>query len=476
MNLLQRLGQIILLFAATSCTVGPAYTPPQITLPKRWHEAPSPVDSDSCHLPSWDTFDDPLLTALIERAAKQNLDIQVATLRLKEARLIARGSEADNYPHIDASITGGHLYSGKKGILDAFLRKRCHCVKQNVNIVEVGFDASWEIDLFGYLKHEKSAADADSEASEEELTAVHLTLEAEIARNVVNLRALQQRKTLLEQVIILKEESSSLASDRITSGKEDAIAQLKIVQERQMAKAKLPLLDISIAETLHRLALLAGLFPGELDPLLTAPRPLPPLPSLGSLAIPSEVIRNRPDIRQSERQLAAASERVGSAVASLYPRLSLYGFVGEVGSQLKSLTNGQGATWFAAPQLLFPIFNSRLLQQDVKMNRLKAQEACIRYQKTVYAALEEVENSLVAQRYEKERYEALSLAKGASEEIVRLTTDLYEAGFVDFSRLLQAQEELLASEVSCLDSEEKLLLTTIALRKAIGAAKNERRW
>jgi NodT family efflux transporter outer membrane factor (OMF) lipoprotein len=452
------------------CTVGPRYESPQIDMPTEWHTPPSEGMSTAdldCFL-WWESLRDPLLNSLLQRAAQQNLDLFIAGHRILEARLERKGKTADLYPHIDGSVTAGHLYWSKDVLKDAICASHSHSSKRNVSFFEAGFDADWEIDLFGFHKHEANAAQARLEAAEENLSDIWITLSAEIARNYIELRGLQQRKRLLSKNIENLQDSVHLTRELLTIGMASAPDLLQVEEQLSLLISQKPLLDLSIDKAIHRLSILLGYAPGELFAELCEPQELPHLPCEKPLGLPSELLRRRPDIRKAERNLAAATEAVGSAVAALFPRFSLHGFVGEISTQLHSLINGNGITWFAAPQLLFPIFNSRLLTQDVEMNKLQARQALFEYQKTVLAALEEVENAMASFRHEMERNEQLKHVQSFDQEAYQLTLQLYHRGIKDYLEVLTRNRTLLLAEENALQGQVNLLLHYISLYKALG--------
>lgn len=465
--------QIPLLAILIGCTVGPKYEPPQLDIPNDWHTPSSEgmsAEDPNC-VNWWKSLNDPTLNSLMERASQQNLDLFIAGTRILEARLMRKGKEAESYPHIDASVTAGHLYWSKdlkKKVFGSCSSHHGHSCKRNVNFFEAGFDADWEIDLFGFRKHEVNAAQARIEFAEEALCDVWVSLSAEIARNYVELRGLQQRRNLLIKNIDGLQESVNLTKELLNIGTVSQIDLLRIEEELSLLTSQKPLLDLSIDQAIHRLSILLGYAPGDLFAELCQPQEIPQLPCAKPIGLPSELLRRRPDIRKAERNLAAATEAVGSAVAALFPRFSLYGFVGEIGTNLRSLTNGSGTTWFAAPQLLFPIFNSRLLTQDVELNKIQARQALFEYQKSVLSALEEVENSMTAFRYEMERNAQIKEAQYIDQEAYRLTMELYEKGVKDYLEVLAANRALLIVEETSLQSQVNLLLHYISLYKALG--------
>lgn len=465
---------LMALFLA-GCTVGPEYQPPVLDIPEQWQ---TPLAEGMVNVPAenvswWESLNDPVLNDLIQRAAQQNLDLNIASTRILEARSEWKGKTGELYPHLDGSLTGGSLYHRNNGLIRDLLGCSSHghhSGKKNVNFFEAGFDASWEIDLFGAAKHEINALQARVESTEEGFYDAWVTLSAEVARQYIQLRSLQQRRILLDENINSQKETIHLTNELLSIGFSSTIDRLQSEQQLSVLEAQRPLVDLSIEKTLHRLSILLGDVPGCTFSALTIPGNLPQIPCEQPVGLPSELLRRRPDIRKAERELAAATEMVGAAVASLFPRLSLYGFIGDIGTQLKNLSNGSGMVWFAAPQLLVPLFNSRLLQQDVSLNKIRAQESLFNYQKTVLESLEEVENSIASYRYEWERNQILEQTLQRDRESFRLMLDLYQRGVKGYLDVLTVNRSLVSSQEAYLQSQTEMLIHYISLYKALGGA------
>lgn len=448
-----------------ACTVGPKYDPPVIEMPCEWHsDVPEGMQRDETDcLLWWQSFNDPLLDSLIERAAAQNLDLSIAAARILEARVEEKGGETNLYPHIDGSATYGHAQYNQK-TLDRLLgicRRGSHT--RNINFFEIGFDADWEIDLFGKNLHDLKALQAKTESSEFEFMNIWITLSAEVAKNYIELRGLQQSREVITKHIAAQKDTLHLTHSLTYTGFSSNLDQKQAEEQLNRLLAQKPLVELSISKSIHRLSILLGYNPAELFCELEQPAPLPHLPCQKRIGVPSELLRRRPDIRRAERDLAAATEQVGSAIAALFPRISLQGFVGDI----SALCSGS-FTWFGGCQILQPIFNSRLLEQDVTINQLKAEQALYSYQKTVLEALEETENAIASFHFELERNTNLAKAHEASQEAHTLMAQLYENGLKDYIQVQVANQSFLESEDSYLQSQIDLLLHYIALYKAVG--------
>ncbi|MBA3237976.1 MAG: efflux transporter outer membrane subunit [Parachlamydiaceae bacterium] len=468
-------ASLILIMLISSCTVGPVYSPPLDETPAEWHShIPATMDTCSAEdLVWWESLQDPLLNQLIECAAAQNLDLQIAAARVLKARTEANGKKGDLYPHIDGSVSGGHVYYSKdaliNGLLGTTIPSKCRRkTKRHVNYFEIGFDVQWEIDLFGMTKHEIAALKAQEEAVQEGLCSIWVTLSAEIAKNYIELRSLQSRLDILQRTIKAQAEAIVLSQELLSRGVVNEMDLYKAEAECSVLRAQSPLMELGVDRAIHRISILLGYVPGELYECLNVASTLPKLPEKMPIGMPSELLRRRPDIRKAERELAVATERVGSAVAGLFPRFSLNGFLGEISAHAGSLFTPASAAWLAGPQLLIPIFNSRLLLQDVEYNKIATQEALFNYQKVVLEALEESENAIASYRYESERLNNLVEAYYKYHKTELLARKLYEEGVHDNLMVIGATKSLLSSEDILLQSQTSLLLNYVSLYKSLG--------
>lgn len=451
------------------CMVGPKYAPPNMEIPCEWHGQLSPgmqSESPDC-FHWWEALKDPHLNSLMERAAAQNLDLFIAASRIREARLEKQGGMAKSYPRLDGSSTYGNVGYNKK-TLNKLLDSNC-CKKhtksrtKHVNFFEVGFDVEWELDLFGMNAHELNALKAKLEASREEYLHIWISLSAEVARNYIELRTFQLRLINMNKNIHAQKETIQLSKSLHQAGFSGTVDEKQAEEQWNILAAQRPQITLAIDKAIHRLSILLGYAPGALFCELSVPSFLPVLPVQKPIGIPSELLRRRPDIKKAERDLAAATEMVGSAIAALFPRLSLTGFIGEITTFCSN-----GLAWFAGPQLLQPIFNSKLLQQDVKYNKIKVEQACYEYQKTVLAALEEVENAIASFHSELERNYYLAQARKASQEAYEFTHHLYQGGFKNYLDVLVTDRVLLEDDQAFLQSQADLLYHYISLYKALG--------
>lgn len=456
---------VALLGLIAGCTVGPVYEPPCMEIEEEWNQPlceSMTTEAPECFL-WWDALNDPILNELMSRAALSNLDLSIAAMRILEARAEEKGGSSALYPHVDATAAYGHARynpSLLRHLLDVECSKGSR--KKHVNFFEVGFDAEWEIDLFGMTAHELCALQAKTEAARQEFYHLWVTLSAEVAKNYMTLRGLQLNLQLTERNIAAQHETLNLTKDLIQAGFASTLDEKQAEEQLNILGAKKADVKLEINKTMHRLAILLGGQPGELNELLCEAQPLPTLPCEQPIGIPSELLRRRPDIQKAERELAAATENVGSAVAALFPRLSLRGFIGDLGT-----FHTGSYTWFAGPQLLQPLFNSKALQQDVCLNKIRAEQALYVYEKTVLQALEETENAIATFHAGVEKNALLGEAQRNSQEAHSLAMELYEKGLKDYLEVLVIYRSYLTNQETYLQNQVELLADFIALYKAL---------
>jgi NodT family efflux transporter outer membrane factor (OMF) lipoprotein len=477
MKLKAKFPLFIALTVLSACTMGPHYEPPITEVPCEWHQDLPDNFSDTPEtdcISWWEKLNDPVLNDLITRASEQNLDLHIAAMRVLLARSEANGKKGDLYPHIDGSLNYGHVQYSRDALVTGLLANSLPIESKRhdrgFNFFEAGFDVEWEIDLFGYRAHEIAALKAQEQAAEDELCAVWVTLSAEIAKNYIELRGYQQRLAILEKTSTIQKQQVQLTKELHQRGMVDDLTLNKTEAEEAAVNAEAPLLRTAIARAIHRLSILLGYPPGALSECLEPAEMLPSLPLGQSIGVPSELLRRRPDVRKAERELAAATERVGSAIAALFPRFSLRGFVGDISTNAGNLFSPSSATWYAGPQLLVPIFNSKLLLQEVQYNKIVTRQALYRYQKTVLEALEEAENAICSYKMGEERQSHLEQAYAIHKRSADAADELYEKGLTDYLGVAASEKAKLNAESTRLQGQIDLLLSYISLYKALGGS------
>ncbi|MFN0060579.1 MAG: efflux transporter outer membrane subunit [Planctomycetota bacterium] len=452
----------------TGCRVGPDYNPPPLALPVEYAtpraDATPPAIGDARDLARWWLgFRDPVLTDLIERALAENLDLELAAARLREARAEVGAAVAARYPHADLAAS----YERSRRSVNTPQSPAIFGDREQ-SLFRAGFDASWELDLSGGIARAVEAATADFGGIVEAHRAVRVTLVAEVARNYLELRGAQQRFEITTQNLASQRETLELVDTRFAGGLAPELDVARARAQVESTSALLPALDRSIAEFSHRLAVLVGQVPGALAAELARTQPIPLASPHVPVGLPPELLRRRPDLRRVERALAAETARIGVAVSDLYPKLSLTGSFGYQSERIKRLDSGASQYWSVRPALSWPILENGLLRARIAAQSARAEQALIAFEQAVLVALAEVENALVGYEREASRYGALAAAVAAHRRAVELATQLNERGLIDFFDVLAAQRDLLASEDLLVGSAEARQTWLVALYKALG--------
>ncbi|MDH3359925.1 MAG: efflux transporter outer membrane subunit, partial [Desulfobulbaceae bacterium] len=376
---------VLLIMLLSGCVaVGPDYQHPATTAPAAWHNeatANSPASEELAQW--WTTLNDPQLDNLIELAMAGNTDLRQARARVREARARRGVSRAAHLPSLDASGSASSSKSNKETGSGT-----------SRELYSAGFDASWELDLFGGNRRAEEAVQADLDASTEDFHDVQVTLLAEVARNYIEVRSYQARIDITTKNIASREETTALIRQRQEAGIASQLTVEQAVTSLEQARAQLPALESGLDQAANRLAVLLGRPPGDLAAELAAPAPIPTVPERLAIGIPADVLRQRPDVRRAERQLAAQTARVGVATAALYPKFSLTGSIGLDAYTPSRLFNSDAASSSARAGLSWPVFHFGAIRQNIEVRNAIQEQALINYEGVILAALEEVENSL----------------------------------------------------------------------------------
>ncbi len=447
---------------AGCAAVGPDYVPVRPDAPEKWHAEMEGglVDVQPCpELLSqwWTLFDDPELSGLVRRAAEGNLDAKTAESRLREARALRGISRANLFPVVDAFGS-----ASKQRVREEGGRAR------EFEYYTAGFDAGWEIDVFGGVRRSIEAAEADVEALQENLNDIMISLMAETAVNYVELRTFQNRIHVLEANIKTLQKIYELNRSRYEAGIIDELALQESIRTLESSRSIIPALETGLSAAKNRLAVLLGKSPGELSKELEQRKPLPAVPENVAVGIPAETLRRRPDIRRAERFLAARTARIGVAVADLYPRFRLLGTIGLESIDGSDFFDWDSRFWSIGPAASWRIFDAGAIRRNIEVQDARQEQALIEYQAAVLDAQEEVENALVAYAKEQYRRENLAKAEQAARRAEFLARDRYQAGLVDFFNVLDTQRSLLLLQDELSQSEGAVVANLVRLYKALG--------
>ena len=465
---------VVLPLIFIGCSVGPNYQEPVLAVPAAWHEARQPgIDTRTAELARWWTaFDDPLLNSLIERALRSNLDLRIAEARIREARASRAVVAAGAWPTVDTSGSYTRSRSSKNALnipsQAGGVGGSGSGVKLERDLFNAGFDANWEIDVFGGVRRSVEAADATIEATEYSRRDVLVSLLGDVARNYIDLRGAQRRLAVARANFKAQQDSLELTRVRFNAGLASDLDVAQAAAQVNTTAAQIPTLEILLKQAAYGLDLLLGLAPGALWNELASEAEIPSLPAEVLVGLPSDLLRRRPDVRSAERQLAAATAQVGSAIADLFPRFSLTGLAG-----LQSVSAGDWFTagsryWSIGPTIHWPIFDAGRIRANIEVRNAQQEQALTQYERTVLTAFGEVEKSLVNYSRERARYRSLTEAVAANRRAVELANELYIRGLNDFLNVLDTQRSLYATENDLAQSEATMAANLIALYKALG--------
>ncbi len=451
-----------LLGLAGCTTVGPDYSPPQTSAPTNWNSALrgglSGAATDTNLLEQWWTvFNDPILSDLIERARAGNLDLRQAEARVREARAQRGIAKAALFPTIGANAAASRSTSSKEAGDGS-----------TGDFYSAGFDASWELDIFGGKRRSLESATASWQASQESLRDVLVSLLAEVALNYVELRSFQELISITESNLTTRSETYDITRWRREAG---LTTQLDVDQARlslEQARAQIPTLRTSLAQAKYRLDILLGEPPGALNKLLAEAKPVPGAPAEVAVGMPADLLRRRPDVRTAERQLAAQTAQIGVAKAALYPDFSLLGNLGLESSEFANLYSASARAAQGAARAAWTLFDGGSIRQNIKVQTARQEEALTYYEATVLRALHDVENALVEYANEQLRQESLAEAVKAGQSAFELARDQYTSGLVSFQTVLDTQQSLLLAQDQLAVSQAKVTSNLISLYKGLG--------
>lgn len=489
---------LLLLAGIAGCTVGPDYTPPSAEVPGGWSStapkggvAASKVTIDLPPVETWWTsFHDPELSSLIERARDANLDVRQAALRIAEARAQRQVAGARDLPSVSLDNSYARTRISPNGAISLFglpgaggsggatvgtgaggaIPSR-GLVIPPFDLYQSGFDANWEIDLFGRTRRAVEAADAQAVAATEDRNDALVSVYAEVARNYVQLRGVQRLIDITEENLKAQRQAYDLTHAQAAGGETSNLDVESASAEVATTEAQLPALEDQKTRAINALSRLLGREPGALQQELAATKPIPPVPPAVPIGMPSELARRRPDIRRAEAQLHSATADIGVAVADLYPRLSLEGSLGLQGVRFNSLGDWASRFYNFGPSLSIPIFNGTTYA-TIHVDEARQQEAALAYENTILGALHEVENAVSSYGTEQVRLRALERAAEANRRSLALAQQRYKAGLSSFLDVLDSERRLYASQTGVANSEIAISTDLIAVYKALGGGWN----
>ncbi|MDB5394463.1 MAG: transporter [Rhodospirillales bacterium] len=512
MSCILRVATCATLLGPAGCTVGPDFTPPAPVDAAHWNDPSARRDGDRAAVSQatnpdpewWDGLGDPVLTALTEKAIKGNLDLQQAVLRVIEAHQGEISAGAQGMPALGANGSYSRTQLGAKGILESkgayrqldaladqnsplnrfrpglgnevrtVLGGALSQITQPSDLYQYGLSASWEVDLFGKVRRSVEQAGAKTEAAAEATNDALVMLEGEVAQAYVQLRGAQDLAASQRENVRTARETFELTQRRQQHG---LTTELDVEQARTQLddnERQLPGFDKQIEQAMNSLSVLIGEPPGTLDATLAIPAPLPKIPQIVGVGIPSTLARRRPDIREAEAQLHAATANIGVAVASFYPDISLTGSLGLRALDASYVTNWASHFYSVGPSISLPIFEGGRLTAGLRLARAQAAEAALAYRAVVLNSLREVENALVAYRTDRVARDKSAETVSAAKTTLYLARNRYEHGMSDFIQVLDAERTLISARQQLIQADIALISDVVALYRALGGGWEKR--
>lgn len=479
-------GLLLAVVCLAGCTVGPDFEPPQPDVPGSWSEvreqAPDAVGSRiNTRLADieqwWQVFDDPTLTLLVSQALKNNLNLKQAAQRIVQARAQLAIVSGRELPDVGAGLSYSHRRISDNGLASAAQSSRAPVAPTppipggglgEVDLFQAGFDASWELDLFGRNRRRTEAARARLAASVESRRGVRVALAAEVARNYFALRGNQYRLQVAREAVASQRETLELIQDRQQAGLASRVAVQRAAGRLATTRSNIPPLETGVRQAMHRLSVLLGKAPGALDARLSEPAALPDVPEQVPVGLPSTLVRRRPDIRRAERLLHAATADIGVAVSRLFPQFSISGNFGFQSTEF-DLLDSWGSRFFGiGPSLTIPIFQGGRLRAMIRIEKAQRKQALLAYRQTVLTALREVEDAIVAYRNVQRRRHALAESVAANQDALDMARELYRSGLTGYLAVIDAQQAVLQSRDALAQSVQATRTQLVALYKALG--------
>ncbi len=468
----------------SGCMIGPNYHEPETAMPTQFEQNKyeDGKAADLCQW--WKQFNDPLLDSLIAEAVDANYDLRIALEKIEQARAQYRIEKSHLWPEIDFNASAirtrfsQNLFPTPETPTTTGTSTNSSFFPVFLNVFQIGFDALWELDFFGKFRRSKNAAYYTWESMIEDAQSVLISLLSEVAVTYVNIRAVQKKIELIKRKIQADEKELAITQALFRIGIDNETQCTTLISSIESDRASLPGLETSFKQNIYALAYLLGSQP---EGLLEEFQEIGPIPSSNDrvpIGLPSDLLRRRPDVRSAERQLAAATEQIGAAVADLFPHISLTGIsfgagnqgssVGFEGDELNHLFKWPSRTFSVGVNLNWKLIDFGNIRGKIAVQNSLQRQALLNYEQIVIASLKDVESALVAYFEEQKHKESLSMKVMADRRTLEITENLYEIGLANELEVLEARKTLFVSESSLVESEQALTGDLIALYKAIG--------
>lgn len=505
---------LVLILLLAGCAVGPHYHPPKTKTAPAFGELNPSVNTNEPVTDWWHEFHDPELDRLVTEALQSNFDLQVAFARLRQSRFQRNIAAADLFPTVDADSSyihsrgssnvvlpfGGLSSGGGSGPSSSTGSSGASRIKDQAgsssgsasdvtpnplniqpnpfgqggvpgattDLYQVGFDASWEIDVFGGKRRQVQAAAAEVEAAAESRHNLQVSLAAETAQDYLQLRGTQERLRIARENLAAQKLILTLTQSQRRVGLTSDFDVIRAAAEVDSTEASIPPLEAQSRQLMHAISILLAKNPNDLTAELEQVKPLPAVPPEVPVGMPSQLLKRRPDIKQAEREIAAATARIGSAKSDLFPKFALIGSAGLDSSATGNLFNWESRYFLISPTVTWRIFDAGRIMANIKLQRAAEEEAFSQYRGTILKALQEVEDALVSYATEQTRRIHLAGQAKQNEEALRLSKQLYTTGLGDFLDVLDAERTLYAAQDALAQSNQAVTTDLVALYKSLG--------
>jgi outer membrane protein, multidrug efflux system len=446
------------------CAVGPNYHRPETPVDSQFANSTEPgLAAGDAVENYWLGFSDPMLTALVEDALRQNKDLGVAEANLRAARAVRRLTGFDQFPTV--TFSGGYTRNldAQEQLPGVDFRDR------EFDAAQAGFDGLWELDLFGRVRRNVEAARADVGVSAATLQDARVSVIAEVARDYFILRGLQDQLALTQRNAENQFNTLKLTRTRLEAGRGNQLDTARAEAQWQTTLASIPSLEASIATTTYRLSVLTGRQPTALNSSLSPPAPPPALPLLNAIGTPEQLLRRRPDVRAAERRLAGATARVGVAMGDLFPKVTMTGEVGYLAPTFGELGSSGSRFFTFGPSISWAAFDLGRVRARIGSAKALTDAALAAYEGAVLGALEDTEGTMISYGRSQTRRDALQVAAAASDKAADLAQKRFEGGLIDFLEVLDAERTALSAELLLSQSRTDAATSLIAVYKALGA-------
>ena len=461
---------LLALVSLAACTVGPDFHPPVVDSPPLWGpvsaDVPSRTVAGEVDVQWWLRFRDPVLSSLVDRLVAQNLDLRTAAERIVQNRSQRQVAASQGLPRVNEQSQYNRNRISTRG-LGAILQT-VPGAPVEYDIFQNGLTSSWELDLFGRVRRSVEAANATLLASVESRRALALSVLAELAQNYLQLRGSQTLQAVAERNLLIATESTRLVRERFRNGVGTTLDLAQAQGQQATVAASVPPLRAQSAALVNAIGLLLGEAPRALERELSAPAPLPAVPDTVPVGLPGDLVRRRPDVREAEELLHAATANTGVAIANFYPDVTLTGMANLNGLSLRDAFSLPARAFQVGPTIDIPLFQGGRLTGELRLRESRQREAAITFQKTVLTAWQDVDNALVAYAEAQRRRVQTAEAVRQNEDALRAARQRYTEGASDFLNVATAEQQLLQSENNLASDETQIATNLVALYRALG--------